>query len=407
MKILIVADAYPPEVSSGAGLLEELAVGLANRRHEVIVLTTYPRHYLADKSKKQEFDECTLENGVRVIRIKTPPLKKVNFIFRGVVQIFLPWLLFLRGKKYLGSALDSVIVYSPPITLSVVGALVKKKFHARFILNLQDIFPQNAIDLGVLKNGAAIKFFEMIEKFAYNIADIITFHSSGGMKFLIEKKKIPQSKIVTLHNWIDDAPYQMPPHRDFRREYALENKFIFLFAGVIGPAQNVPFIVEVARQVREFTEIVFLLVGDGSQKSLVEQLIQKYQLSNVVIKPLVAKEEYPSLVHAADAGIICLDFKNKTPFVPGKLLGYMAGSKPTVAFLNKESDCFGVIESAQCGYTITSDDARRAADIVVRMNKLTKQDLDQMGKNGLAYARKNLSLNAALEVFEGLFRKEV
>ncbi|MDO8504929.1 MAG: glycosyltransferase family 4 protein [Candidatus Liptonbacteria bacterium] len=399
MKVLLVADAYPPEVSSAATLIQELSSELKKHGDEVFVLTTYPGHYLAESAKADNFGEFSDENGIKVIRVKTLPLKGINFILRGISQLLLPYILFFRAKKYLGNKLDAVIVYSPPVTLSIVGSIVKRKYGAKFLLNLQDIFPQNAIDLGVLKkkHAPAIWLFEAIEKFAYARADIITFHSPGGRRFLVEKKNVPENKIVTLANWVDIKEYEGPTRKDFRKEYGLEKKFVFLFAGIMGPAQGMEFLVEVANKVKDLKDAVFLLVGGGMEKEKVLEAIKKYGLQNVIIKKFVSKEEYPDLAKSADVGLVCLSPKNKTPFVPGKFLGYMAAGKPVLAFLNKESDGFELVRESSCGFTAVAGDLDSAEKAVRTIYGLGKAGMKDVGQNGLRYARAHFSLASAAD----------
>ncbi|MEW6617661.1 MAG: glycosyltransferase family 4 protein [Patescibacteria group bacterium] len=405
MKILIVADVYPPEVSSAAHLMHELAHGLLRAGHSVSVLTSYPRHYLTEESKDKKFEIVSSDDGVTVIRIKTLPLHKVNFIIRGISQILLPIIFSLRVKKYMKESPDAVIIYSPPITLGLVGKFIKKRYGAKFLLNIQDIFPQNAIDLGILKNKPIIKFFELIEKTVYASADVITFHSDGGKKFLIEKKNVSEKKIVTLHNWVDANEYtNLKKDISFRDRYGLQGKFIFLFAGIMGPAQGLEFLAQVAERVSDLKDIVFLLVGDGTEKGKIERLIQEKNIKNIEIRPFISKDEYPYLVKDSDVGIVCLSSDNKTSFVPGKFLGYMAAGKPVVSFLNKESDAFALVKEAQCGYAGRSDDVEEGEKII-RKIYAEKQKLDEYGTNGLRFVKEHLTLEACVKKIEDLLKK--
>lgn len=402
--ILIVADVYPPEISSAAHLMQELAEGLKKRGHNILVITSYPKHYLSEEFKGKVFEEFCEENNVKIIRVKTLPLHKVNFIIRGISQFLLPFLFFKKVKKYVNN-LDAVIVYSPPLPLALIGGMIKRKYGAKFILNIQDIFPQNAIDLGILKGWkykSVVWLFEWIEKKVYKMADKITFHSEGGMKFLMEKKKVNPEKIATIYNWVDVAPYQnLTKNFSFRKQWGLENKFIILFAGIMGPAQGMEFVAEVAKGVSNIKDIVFLLVGDGMEKGKIEKLIKEYDLENIIIKPFVSKEEYPYLVKDADVGLVCLNSNNKTPFVPGKFLGYMAAGKPILAFLNKESDGFILIEKSKCGYAVTSADVGLAVELVKQVYS-QKNKLKEIGENGFQYVNENLALNVILKKIEEL-----
>lgn len=409
MKILLVCDVYPPEVSSAANLMQELALGLAQNGHEVSVVTSFPRHYVSEASSPAGYKEYAQEGGVSVVRVKTLPHHKVNFIVRGFSQLLLPYLFFRKVKRYI-KELDSVIVYSPPLPLGIMGGWVKRRYGARMLLNIQDLFPQNAIDLGVLRprnllHKTAIFMFEWMEQVAYRMADVITFHSEGGRKFLIEKKSVPASKTATLHNWIDLKQFETAETggRSFRKEWGLEGKFVILFAGIMGPAQGLEFVVEAGRGVKDLQDLVFLFVGDGMEKSRIEEKVREYGLTNLIIKPFVSKEQYPHLVKEMDAGLVCLSAKNKTSFVPGKFLGYLAAGKPVLAFLNKESDGFALMEEAQCGMAIEATDAALAVKALREMYA-RRGEMKSWGDNGYKYAEAHLSLEACVAKVEELLK---
>jgi len=403
MNILLVTDSYPPEIRSASHLMQELAEGLRDRGHKVTVVTSYPQYNLSGKTGNETFNEFSVEDGIDVLRIKTLPHHMVNFVVRGVSQLTMPYIFISRINKHLKDKTDIVIVYSPPLTLAAIGRMIKKKHGAKFILNVQDIFPQNAIDLGILKEKFMITFFTRMEKKAYEDADIVTVHSEGNRKFLLNTKHVPGNKIHTLHNWIDMDSYKDATNANvFRKKFKLENKFIFLFAGVIGPSQGLDLIIEVAVRLREVQDICFLLVGDGSEKKRLIGMSKDYALKNVIFKPFISKSDYPGLLKEADAGVVCLSSKNRTPVVPGKMLGYMAASVPVVAFLNRESDGHRIIKDAGCGYSAISDDPDKAVEIVRRIYN-ERDRLQQYGKNGNKYAVNYFSRNVCIKNMERLF----
>jgi len=179
MNILLITDSYPPEIRSASYLMKELAEGLKERGYKVYVATSYPQYNLTEEQREQIYPEYSHEDGIDIIRIKTLPHHKVSFIIRGISQLTMPKIFENKIKKYVSKA-DIIIVYSPPLTLATLGGKLKKIYSAKFILNIQDIFPQNAIDLGVIKNPLLIKFFEVIERKAYEEADLIFVHSEGN-----------------------------------------------------------------------------------------------------------------------------------------------------------------------------------------------------------------------------------
>ncbi|GAB6182717.1 glycosyltransferase family 4 protein [Thermodesulfovibrio hydrogeniphilus] len=403
MNILLITDSYPPEIRSASHLMQELAEGLAERGHSVTVATCYPRYNLAEDSKGIKFPEYAIENKIKVLRIDTLPHHKVNFIVRGIAQLTLPYV-FLRKIKYYVKDVDAVIIYSPPLPLAVIGEKIKKVYGARFILNVQDIFPQNAIDLGVLKNRFLIIFFEKMESKVYKNADFILVHSESNAEFIKSRFHEHKRKISVLHNWIDTKEFEgIKRTNRFRKIYGLEDRFIILFAGVMGPSQGLDFVLDVAERVKDITDICFLLVGDGMEKDRLIRIAKEKGLQNVVFKPFVPKKDYVELVKDCDVGLVSLTNKNKTPVVPGKILGYMAAGIPVVAFLNRESDGHRIIRDANCGYSTAWGNLEEAVDIIKRIYNM-RDRLDEFGRKGFEYVKNNFEKEICIQKLEFILK---
>ena len=139
------------------------------------------------------------------------------------------------------------------------------------------------------------------------------------------------------------------------------------------------------------------------EKEKIMHLVAEWKLSNVMFQSFIPQKEYPALVHESDVGVVCLSEKNKTSFVPGKLLGYLAAGKPSIAFLNKESDGFEVMQEAKCGYASIAGDVAAAVALVRKMHSERKV-LAALGQNGFLYAQKNLALDSCLDTIEKLIR---
>lgn len=405
MKILIVTDSYPPEIRSASHLMKELAEELRDRGHAVTILTCYPRYNLAETEKLPKVDEVTDENGVRVVRVHTPAHHRVNFFVRGFSQMVLPYLFWSKVKPLLKDGVDSVIVYSPPLTLWWVGLFAKKRFGAKFVLNVQDIFPQNAIDLGVLRNPLFVAFFEKIEKWAYDNADVVTVHSEGNREFLLRSGKITSDKLITLHNWIEVKKYEAP-ERDgpFRKQLGLKGKFVIFFGGVLGPSQGLDLVIDAAKRIRDHKDIAFLFVGDGTEKNKLVGLSSGYGLDNVIFHPFVSKEDYERLLKEMDVGLVCLSSRNRTPVVPGKLLSYMGAGVPVLALLNRESDGHHIIKEAECGFSAISVDPSAVAEIILRMYG-EKDRLKSLGENGYRYATSRFSRKSCVDDLEKALKR--
>lgn len=399
--VLLIIDSYPPEIRSASHLMEELAWEFRDKGYNVYVATSYPKYNLSEQYKGKEYPEYNEENSIKVIRIKTLPHHKVNFIVRGIAQLTMPNIFYKKIRKYIKN-LDFVMIYSPPLPLATLGKNIKKDYGALFILNVQDIFPQNAIDLGILKNKILIRYFKKMEYKVYKSADIITVHSNGNLEFI--KSNYPEftNKLHILHNWIDVNEFEnIKPDGKFRELFNLKDKFIILFAGVIGPSQGLDFVINVAERLKDIKELVFLMVGDGMERSNLENLVKLKNLRNVIFKDFVSKKEYPELVKDCNIGLVSLTNKNRTPVVPGKILGYMAAGMPVLAFLNKESDGHHIIKEANCGYSCEWGDIE-TAEKLIRQMYTNRDTIRNLGKNGYLYVRTNFEKKHIIDKLEKL-----
>ncbi len=391
INILLIADSYPPEIRSASHLMQELAEGLKDNGCTVFVATSFPQYNLTEEVKDKIFNEVSDENGIKVIRIKTLPHHNVNFLIRGISQITMPYIFLRRIIKYIDK-IDFVIVYSPPLPLSIVGLKIKRHYKSKFILNVQDIFPQNAVDLGILKNKLIIKYFEKIEKKAYLNADMIFAHSEGNIEFIRNKFPEITNKLKVIHNWINVKEYNLSySYNKLRKELSLDGKYILLFAGVIGLSQGLEFVLKLANELKNKEDIVFLIVGDGMEKEKLKRIALKLDLKNVLFKSFVSKEEYPKLLKECDVGLVSLTNKNKTPVVPGKILGYMAAGIPLLAFINKESDGHKIIRDANCGYSSVWGDIETAKKNILKLYQ-NKEKGKELGINGNNYIKNNFSI---------------
>lgn len=400
-RTLIVTDLYPPEVGSAPQLMSDLSGELAARGHAVTVLTNWPEHRLDTSAPMARVSERMTEGGVQVLRARTLPLHNSGFVVRGIAQLAAPFQYRRVLRRYETAPFDNVIVYSPPVTLSYVGRWEKAR-GSRYVLNVQDLFPQNAIDLGILTNPLAIALLRGIERAAYRAADVVTVHSERNGEMLAAANPQIASKLFVLHNWIDlGAAAVDAPGEDLRTAYGLQGKFVFFYGGVLGPAQGLEIVLEAASRVRELSDVVFLLVGDGTEKPALEKQARARGLANIMFQPFVSRERFPALLRIADVGLLTLSPKMKTPVVPGKLLGFMGASLPVLAIVNAESDAHTIVADAQCGYSCSSDDTK-AVEALVRRLYRERNDIGELGRRGRAYAKAHFEKSKIVSRLEQL-----
>ena len=400
MQILLITDSYPPEIRSAAHLMLELAEELRDRGHKVAVATTWPRYNLDEEISSKEFPEICEEEDIRVLRIKTLPHHGVAYWFRGLAELLMPLQFWRKLRQHQMDQVDAVVIYAPPLPLALLGLKFRKK-GIRFILNVQDIFPKNAIDLEILVNPVLIRFFQWMERLVYCNADVVTLHSEGNHALV--KHNLPEisPKLQILHNWVDvDYHGNTKKRVDFRKKYGIGEKRIALFAGVLGPSQYLKLLLHVAEALQTEKELLFLIVGDGAEKqNLVNSACQR-KLHNVMFQPFVSREHYPDLLDASDIGIVCLNPRNKTPVVPGKLQGYMAAGLPVVTFLNRESDGHQIVKGAGAGLSAPSDDPNACTSALLEL--LKQKNLAALGLRGQAYARQHFSKASCVSQLENM-----
>ena len=403
MKILLITDSFPPEIRSASHLMLELADELNKRQHNVTVITTWPEYNLDTQSIQKKISEIETKNNITIIRVKTPPHHNVNYLIRGFSQLIMPLQFIWKLWRY-QIITDATIVYSPPLPLALVGIWFKLK-KIGFVLNVQDLFPRNAIDLKILTNPFHKKFFLAVEKMAYRYADVVTLHSKGNQQSL--KKQFPNlsKKFRILHNWVDlDFHKSDVVQIDFRQKWDIQQKIIAIFAGVMGPSQNLELILRIAENFQNNRELLFLFVGNGKEKNKLQKLTKEKSLNNVRFEGFVSREAYIDLLKICSIGLVCLSPENTTPVVPGKILGYMAAGLPIAAFLQSSSDGHFFIKSAQCGFSANSSDEDACVELMKNLLS-QKYSFPQFRQNGKKYAKKHFSKQICISKLESILEE--
>ena len=404
MKVLLVTDSYPPEIRSSSDLMLELSEELRDRGHQITVITNWPKYNLDKDTDPSQYAEKVIENGITILRIKNLPHHNVNYLLRGIAELFMPIKFLWKLRQYNIHA-DTLVVYSPPLSLALVGSWFWEK-KTRFILNVQDLFPQNAIDLKILNNSWQIGFFRALENYAYRAADVVSVHSAGNQRSVLKHYPELKDKLQILHNWVDISHHETGDLRvDFRNKWDIQQKYIAVFAGVIGPSQYLELVLHVAEQMQDQSELLFLLVGDGKEKEKLQKLAREKSLVNVRFEGFVSREVYPALLRVCSIGLVCLSPLNQTPVVPGKILGYMAAGLPVAAFLQFSSDGHGVVKSAQCGFA--ADSADKGACVQAMQALMSHIDtFEEMGQKGKQYVAENFSKEVCVSQLEAMFEED-
>lgn len=401
MKVLLLTAHYPPEIRSVSRLMAELAEDLAGAGLEVTVVTTFPPSADGPRTGlgRRPLISRQTRNGIRVVRVYTLPFVRVLPLVRAFTHFSLAVSLAVGGL--LSGRHDAVIAYSPPLTLGLACDFLRRLWGAPFIFNVQDIYPQALIDLGLARNPAVVKLLAAIERYSYRRAAAITVHSPGNRDLLVGRG-VPPRKVHVVPNWVDTRAIQPGPRmNDYRQALGLDNQFVVLFAGVLGYAQDIDVILRAARQLQQHAEIAFVIAGEGVRKAQAVVRAQAWGLRNVRFLPFQSLERYAFLVNSADVCLVTLQKSVTTPVVPSKIATIMAAGRPVVAALDAKGDARQVITDAACGVWVPPGDADGLAQAIFDLYR-DPQRRAQLGAAGRTYAEVKLDRRVATSLYRWL-----
>ncbi len=401
MKILYIATSFPKE-SKGATIYTDLAEALHQKGHEITVA-------VSEQKRNQPNTTLELERGFKVLRAVVGDYYDVGFIKKGIVTLLLPFIMKKEIKKFLGKEkFDLVLFETPPITNAGVVAWAKKHFNCKSYLMLKDIFPQNGVDLGILGSGLLGKvifnYFKFKEKFLYKTADTIGCMSEGNKKYLLEhnpelsERKVeifPNAKRIT-------EDYQC---KDFSAREKLgipQDACVFLFGGNMGKPQYVEILASAAKKFKNDNDVFFVFVGRGTEKPVLAAAIEDNNLKNALLLDNLPREEYEQITKESDVGLITLDPRFTIPNYPSRILSYMDYAKPVLAATDKVTDMKELIEVADCGEWVCSEDE----DAFLQKIKEFSADRDKcmrQGENGRKYMKENFTVERCVEILERQF----
>ncbi|BDY13530.1 glycosyltransferase family 4 protein [Hydrogenimonas cancrithermarum] len=385
MKICLIIDDYLPDsIKIGAKMMHELACRLKKEGHEVTVVTPAP-----GSKRKKSVD--TLD-GITIYRFKSGRIKNVNKVERAINETLLSrraWQAF--KEEFTREPHDLIVYYSPTIFWSPLVERLKKLWHAPSYLILRDIFPQWAVDQGLIREGSLVeKYFRHFEKRNYAAADTIGLMSKKNLEWFRKEMKAKAATEI-LYNWAENSPVDATGL--YRKRLGLEKRVIYFYGGNIGHAQDMMNIVRLAKKMQKYTEAHFLLVGAGDEVEKVQNAIVEQNLTNMTLLPPVSQEEFKRLLAECDIGLFTLHKNHTTHNFPGKLLGYMVQSMPILGSINAGNDLKEIIESAGAGYVTINGEDERFFENAVKL--LDEERRERMGKNALRLLHDTFSVEAA------------
>ena len=328
---MLLVDRYLPNPLSSAKMIYDLATEMSRLGNDVAVIT-------ADDSLRAKV-ETSREGSVTVVRVRTGKIRHSSRVVRAINEIRLSGIIWNSARRFFEThPCELVVYYSPTIFWSGLVRKLKALNGCGSYLVLRDLFPQWALDAGLLRRyGPAYWYFRHQEMQLYRTADVIGVQSPANLDYFSRSPLLGRYNLEVLFNWanIEERPDSAT---GLRFRLGFENKVIFVHGGNLGVAQDIDNILRLAHNLSDEKDIFFLLVGEGSECGRIGHEIEQRGMTNIVLHPAVSHGEYLKILADCDVGLITLRRDLKTQNFPGKMLSYMQLRKPMLASVNPGND---------------------------------------------------------------------
>ena len=390
MNILLIHQYYLEKEDGGGSRFNEMTKSWVAAGHTVTVLAGMV-HYSTGKKgpryKARYFYKDDYAEGITVWRTHVSEVYNVNFLGRLWAYFSFVFSSTWAGLFKVKGEFDAVVVTSPPLFVGITAYILAKVKRLPFVFEIRDLWPESAIDTGVLQNGLIIKMAYAFERFIYKKATKINVLTPAFKRTLIEKKQIPKEKVSYIPNAADftlsENLLQNFDHVAFREELGFTSSFVITYVGAHGIANHLIQLIDAAELLQD-TNVVFQLIGAGMEKQLLVDEVKERQLKNVIFRDPVAKSEVFKYILASDMGASVLKRVDtfKTIY-SNKTFDYMACKKPIL--MGIEGISKELIEEADCGICVIPEDA---ADYNRKIRAFLLQDnRESLGQNGYDFAK--------------------
>lgn len=390
LKILYVSHYFPPEVNAPALRVSEMAARWADNGADVTVLSGFPNH--PNGVIPPEYRGRILQTGF------SGPVKLVRtFIYatpnKGFFKRIINYVSFMVSAVVLGARNverpDILIATSPQFFVAIAGFIISRLKRCRFVFEVRDIWPEEIVAVGAMKNRLIIKALEAVEMYLYRKADLVVAVAQGTIDILTSRG-VPPAKIVLIPNGVDIGRFEIDHDgRELRQELGLERKFVVTYLGTHGMAHRLTTVLEAADKLRQYDGIRFLFVGDGADKAELMKKARFLSLPNVVFHDQVGRDQVPRFYQASD---LCLVPVRKaelfTKNIPSKIYEIMAARKPIV--ISTEGESRRLVEHSGAGIASIPEDPNDMAEKILQLYRDPERRY-QMGKDGYSFVLANAS----------------
>jgi colanic acid biosynthesis glycosyl transferase WcaI len=405
--VLVVTPQFAPDFGPSAPIYTWLAEDLQRMGCQVCVVTAFPHYAGAGDRYRLSGRLFTSEsvNGIRIIRAYVYSVPKgalwARLVYHASFNIFSTLAAF-KVKT------PDVVLADAPTLWSGLPLTIKAILPGTpFIYIMHDIYPDVLTQLGYIKNPKLIEIIERIEEYFYNKSAHISVLSEGFRENLL-RKGVPEDKIAVIPICVDtDVIRPLPRMNELRTRWGLRDEFVVLYAGNIGLSQGLDFIIDAARQLINYPDVIFILVGEGATKAALQEKAQQANLRNRVrFYPFLPREQVPMLYAISDVCLVSLKKDIVVESVPSKTYTILASGRPIIAAVDPNTEVSRLIDTAQCGLCVQAENPAALAEAILQLYK-DPGLRTHMGNRGREFVVKHNSREVAAENYYKLINNVV
>lgn len=362
-------------------------------------------HRVTTVSPTQNVSSFSQSDRLDSVCFHAMPLTGVGSVKKGIADITFSHFCLKAIKKYLPSYTPELIISTtPPLGYyKVVKYYKKRNADCKSYIILRDIWPEAFKLLDFDKRFPMLyKYYRNEEKKMYELADVIGCMSQGNIDFVKHSNPETADKLTYLPNWSTIQPIQ-PADESIRTKYGLEGKVVFIYGGNMSVPQGMENIISLAEIGLKYENLLFLLIGKGTEKQKVVEAVKAEQLNNVKIMDYLPQEDYQNILKSCDVGLISLNDKLQTPSIPSKIMSYWNLGIPVFAIIDHVTDYGTILDESKSGLWARvgeTEKIKAALEKMVMNGDLRKQ----MGNNGKEYLKNECSVELTYQrIFEQLY----
>jgi colanic acid biosynthesis glycosyl transferase WcaI len=405
MRILLLTLCYLPDAAPNASVMTALAEGLRDLGHEVFVVTAFPhygqgRPYAGYGGWRLRNER---HNGIHISR--TPV-----YVGKGGSNAskILSWLSFNSIGTWAalkGAPADVIISPSPPPTLGLSEWLLASLWRVPYIYNVQDVYPDVAIEQGLLTNPHLIALLRKVERLVYDKAAAVAVVSEAHRDNVLSKG-VPRQKIAVIPNFVDtDFLRPLPRHNPWSAEQEMDDHFVVAYAGNIGVSQGLETLLGAASRLKTHEDIAFLVIGRGTARAALQARARNSGLNNVRFVTFQPRKRLPEVYATTDVHLVLLR-RGITGSMPSKTYSIMASGRPLVAAVEPQHEVANLVQRAGAGLVVPPEDPEALAEAILTLRK-DREKRHRMGEFGRAHVAEHYSKQAVASQYDALIRRMV